>query len=761
MLQSGNDVIQGGGGSTPPSTGQLFMKGQNPWIDISALGGADDARLNTATATRSPNTLTLHSAGTGFTAGSGSPDIGRVIAIAGGGPAAPSAAPLATSACTSTGTLALNQTYYVKTAFIAENGTNHTFLGESIASAEKAVITPSSCVSGAPSINIPSPPSPPTGVTAYAVYAGLASGAEFQQSLSTSADPTKPAVCQFGSLATSGYNACPGGHAVVLNNVFPEGPEPATVATWQTTIAASPVPTATTVTLTDAVLNDVTTAAATVWGTDNVSFFTQAISLCVLNPATGGLLATTTGCRIRFSNPTNITSPPHTGRYYMSKSLVIPGTGSSPLPNVVLAGDGGLGVTGLGGAGGFNQIRPTPEIVVGSRVWGVQVGTPATPIDGSTVSGFNIENLAFEDAIGQAFGGVAMMGEVDGAFLDRASMVNFTNGACLYLDGGATSQLVQIATIHKIRGNSCKYGIRSVGNASDIEIDGGTLTSSQVAGGIGIDFENNVQSANQGTGNIRVHDIAIRNFPLAHIKFVDIPAISVVQVKEENVGTQQAIGIDLESIAATPTCTGARIAFPVITSFTTGIQVGTNCKNTDIYKPFISGTATNIIDSGTNTSASTDENGVTLGSGTPPSGPTGRSVNITVPNATSNGPIRNQLVQLVSGSPCPSGISVCASLASANQQSKVIGIAVANSCNADPCVSTTTPLLTTFSVIAVSGIAVCQFDGASSVLGYVMQSPTAAGLCKTGTPPGEYIGILMDSIASNANGRVAISIQKQ
>ncbi len=159
--------------------------------------------------------------------------------------------------------------------------------------------------------------------------------------------------------------------------------------------------------------------------------------------------------------------------------------------------------------------------VVGSRVWGVQLGDLTSGT--STISGFSTYGLAFEDAIGQAFGGMALLGEVDGAFLDRSSMVNFTQGSCLYIDGGHAGQLVQIATIHKIRGDTCKFGIRSLGNASDIEIDGGTLTSSQVGGDIGIHLVNNPLSTKNNVGNIRIHGIGIRDFLTAHIKVVDCP----------------------------------------------------------------------------------------------------------------------------------------------------------------------------------------------------------------------------------------------
>lgn len=462
------------------------------------------------------------------------------------------------------------------------------------------------------------------------------------------------------------------------------------------------------------------------------------------------------GCRILFGVASGTG---HTGRYLMRTTPLIRGVAQQD--NVVLSGWGGSGVSGLEDATGVsNQVRPTPEIIVGSRVWGVQVNNPTAPLDATNkIHGITIQGLGFEDAIGQAFGGVALLGEVDGPYLDNVSMLNFTNGSCLYLDGGASGTFVQIGTIHKIHATGCKYGIRSLSNTSDIEIDGGSVAGSNQAGGIGLDFEANPLGSLPPKGNIRVHDIATRDFALAHMKFVDIPGVSIVQVKEEDTANSSihGFGIDLESNLATSSCTNTRIAFPAIGGVQTGIQVGSNCISVDIYKPVIVNLdtgGTTIIDKGTNTSSVTDDWGVTLGMGTG-SIANGRSVNIVVPNETVTGTVANQTAILATTN-CPSGSAVCAVSPPAVQTNGIIGVVIAGAGTSGN------------AIVAVSGLAQCIFDSLLSVTagGYAVVSNQTAGQCRYSatrpTATTEIFGFALDS-ASSAHKllRIYLNLQNQ
>ncbi len=370
--------------------------------------------------------------------------------------------------------------------------------------------------------------------------------------------------------------------------------------------------------------------------------------------------------------------------------------------------------------------------------------------------------MGIEDALGVAFGGIAFLGEVHGLYLDRASFVNFGSGDCIYIDGGNATAQVQLGTIHKIRGDGCKFGIRAPGNFSDIEIDGGAITSSDTTTGgtgIGIDLERDPISSNTvAGGNVRIHDIAIRDFPAAHIRLVDIAAASIVQVKEENINTAASgIGIDLQTqtnpLASLNKCFGTRIAFPVVASFATGISIGAGCSNIDIYKPVFSSTPTTITHLGTNSSWVTDDSGVTLGSGTPfvssPITPaTSRALNVSIPNETTTGTTLGfSTVLTMTG--CPGGAPVCAVTTGA-QTTGLIGIVVATAGTSGS------------ATIAVGGVAACAFDGSTTPGHYAIPSATP-GKCKDSSTKGtaEVFGMVLDLSTGARMVRVLLNIQGQ
>jgi len=215
----------------------------------------------------------------------------------------------------------------------------------------------------------------------------------------------------------------------------------------------------------------------------------------------------------------------------------------------------------------------------------------------------------------------------------------------------------------------------------------------------------------------------------------------------------------VESVATTSSCTSARIAFPVITSFATGIQVGANCSNVDIYKPIITGLMTGALpitdNSVTGATRVTDDNGVTLGVAT---GGTvnSQSLNILVPNQTSTSmtaeTVQYQLASFTTSN-CPSGVALCAALSPLGATQGVVGIVVAGAGNSGN------------AVIAVSGIAKCTFVGAPTAGNYVVAASATnnQGLCKDGgssPPTTEYLGIALENTGTSKN-RVALSIQKQ
>ncbi len=349
----------------------------------------------------------------------------------------------------------------------------------------------------------------------------------------------------------------------------------------------------------------------------------------------------------------------------------------------------------------------------------------------------------------------------------EASFVNFGSGDGIYIDGGNGSAQVQVGTLHKVRCDGCKFGIRAPGNFSDIEVDGGALTSSDTSAsgtGIGLDFE---RDANSGiaNGNLRIHDVALRDFPAGQIKLVDIPAATIVQIKEENINTAvQGIGISLETAVIAGTagigCSGTRIAFPVISSSATAINVGAGCSNIDIYKPIFSSNTTNITDNGTNTSWVTDETGPNLGAGTPfitssNTSATGRTVNISIPNETSTGTTVGRTAVL-SSTNCPTGAPVCAKIAPTTATSGIVGIVVLNGGTSGN------------AVVAITGIAGCLFDGNTAVAAgnYVMPSSSVPGGCRASTsrPSNEILGVALDSAGGGVTTkqiRVLLSLQGQ
>ncbi len=737
------------------------FQGPNPWVDISnaAYGGVDDALINNTATQVNKTTLSIGTASAPKFAAAleGGKAIAFTLAAGNTGIMNTPVLTLTTGCDSANGKLKDGAAYFVQITWVAEHttGTSY-FLGESKATAFATQTISCSGVNDG-TLNVSSSTPSNALITSFSVYASQISGQETQQTLSTAMSGA--AYCQSATLATTYPNACIFGsaHAVTLNNIVSNGPFPPAATSWQTTVSGTSN-TTTQVTLTDATPVQITgTNNVVVWGTDNTAPFASALNACTRSAVTN---ATTTGCAIHFTYPSP-TSGTHTGRFYMSQTALISGAGSTPSNNVVLMGSGGLGNAGIGG-GSFTLTRPTPEIVVGSRLWAVQVGDAPTDTS-ANVAGFAIYGLGIEDALGNAFGAISLFGEVDGTYLDRVSMINFASGECLHVDGGNGLAQVQIATIHKIRGDGCKFGIRAPGNFSDFEIDGGTLTSSDISTtgiGIGLDFERN-PTAMAADGNIRIHDIALRDFPAGHIKLVDIAAATIVQIKEENINTGvQGFGIDLETnpLANSNKCSGTRIAFPVIASVAVGINIGAGCSNIDIYKPTLSSTNPSasvlLTDNGTNTSSITDEYGVTLGMGTPPLGIAGRSVNIVVPNETSTGTTLYETAILTGvGSSCPGG--TCAMVPStATTPPGIVGIVVST-----PAVGTTGN-----AVIAVSGIAPCVFDSQATVTvgHFAIVSTATAGRCRdSSSKSGEVLGIVMDSATvGNKTLRVALTVSQ-
>jgi len=213
---------------------------------------------------------------------------------------------------------------------------------------------------------------------------------------------------------------------------------------------------------------------------------------------------------------------------------------------------------------------------------------------------------------------------------------------------------------------------------------------------------------------------------------MDVPAASVVQIKEEQVSgdTSGGTGIDLETQLTPTKCTNTRIAFPAIANFATGVKVGSGCTNADIYEPAFLNTTTTISDSGTNTSQTTSENGLL------------RSVNILVPNETVTGTQANRLAKLTSscGTGGPPVCAINADFTGAMNPTGAVGVVIAGAGK------------TGSATIAISGVAACKFDGGGGTAGDFVAPTTltpAPGGCRdAGTSPpslGESIGVILQT----------------
>jgi len=131
----------------------------------------------------------------------------------------------------------------------------------------------------------------------------------------------------------------------------------------------------------------------------------------------------------------------------------------------------------------------------------------------------------------------------------------------------------------------------------------------------------------------------------------------------------------------------------------------------------------------------------------------------TIPVWTGAADIENTsptLTGTVAGNLLSAGATVCAITPMTATTARLIGLVVANGGTSGN------------AVIAVSGVAGCLFDAATTVTAgdYAAASTASAGKCRDGgsgtSPAGEYFGVVIDGATSpNQTLRVALAIQHQ
>src|SRR6202050_2072994 len=178
------------------------------------------------------------------------------------------------------------------------------------------------------------------------------------------------------------------------------------------------------------------------------------------------------------------------------RTITIGGSGSTvTLPFIIPTATGNGPTGGTEGTGGACSVIQT-----NGAIDGMTVGNGTT----ANSSGFQMDNVAFQDMTGNGLSGIHIKATRD-ALLTNIAAYNYTVGAGFQLDGGVN--FTQFVTIDNPYTWQTKFGIQTVGKTASIYIHGGELNCQNsagtdvISGSIGIDLGYTFNTAATGTAS--------------------------------------------------------------------------------------------------------------------------------------------------------------------------------------------------------------------------------------------------------------------
>jgi len=336
------------------------------------------------------------------------------------------------------------------------------------------------------------------------------------------------------------------------------------------------------------------------WGTDDTTAIQNACN--AIDAASGGTLII----------------PP--GVYWINNSGVT--CGNAGKKNfITMLGAGGAGTPLIG-------IDPA-ETRTGVSEF-VQFGIGANPmftfgVGGSTqtFAGPHLKDLAFRDGTsstraagssGGSLGLAALVLKNETDFeMEGLSFTDWDRGIAIHFDAGQPGQWSQWGTMVNVRMVNVEFGtLWDDGRTSNVKMLGVNGVSSQLGGGVCMDFESGGGTPTYfgGGGNDRIVGTECNYFPLA-VHQTDLNVMDWTSLHAEQTGTKQptisgsnatGTGVLIEgTVAGGAKCQGNKFIQGSLTGFLTGIQIGLStsinqyCQQT-VIMPSNSSNTTNVQD---------------------------------------------------------------------------------------------------------------------------------------------------------------------